>query len=89
LFSEIYEEILELFKKGVKVYLLKNPSILKKLRIENNMKKSDENDAILLSKISKDGFRALTIQGMEKKVKLWPLINRYELLSKRIKTLKQ
>ena len=52
------------------------------------MKKSDENDATLLSKILRYGFRLLTIQEMEKKAKLWPLINRYELLSKRIKTSK-
>jgi len=89
LFPEIYEEILELLKKNIKVYLLKDTRMLKKLRLENNVKKSDENDAIILSKISKDGFRALTIQEMEKKVELKPLINRYELLSKRIKTLKQ
>jgi len=89
LFPEIYEEVLELLKRGVKVYLLKDIRMLKKLRMENNMKKSDENDAVLLSKISKDGFRLLTIQETEKKVKLRPLINRHELLSKRIKTLKQ
>ena len=52
------------------------------------MKKSDENDATLLSKILRYGFRLLTIQEMEKKAKLWTLINRYELLSKRIKTSK-
>ena len=89
LFPEIYEEVLELLKRDVKVYLLKDTSILKKLRLENNVKKSDENDAILLSKVSKDGFRALTVQEMEKRVKLRPWINKYELLSKRIKALKQ
>ena len=88
LFPEIYEEVLELLKRDIKVYLLKDTRMLKKLRLENSMKKSDVNDAVILSKISRDGFRALTIQEMEKKVKLWPLINRYELLSKRIKTLK-
>jgi len=88
LFQEIYEEVLELLKKSVRVYLLKDVSILKRLRMENNLKKSDENDAILLSKVSKDGFRALTIQEMVKRVELKPLINKYELLSKRIKTLK-
>jgi len=88
LFPEIYEEVLELLKRGIKVYLLKNPSILKKLRIENNLRKSDENDSVLLSKISKDGFRALTIQEMEKRVELKPWINKYELLSKRVKVLK-
>jgi len=89
LFPEIYEEVLELLKRDVKVYLLKDTRILKKLRLENSMKKSDENDAILLSRISREGFKPLTIQEMEKKVELWPLINKYELLSKRIKTLKQ
>ena len=88
LFPEIYEEVLELLKRGVKVYLLKNVRILKKLRLENNLKKSDENDAVILSKISKDGFRLLTLQEVEKRAKLRPLINKYELLSKRIKTLK-
>ena len=37
--------------RGVKVYLLKDTTKLKKLRMENNMKKSDENDAMLLSRI--------------------------------------
>ncbi len=56
--------------------------------MENDIKKTDENDAIKLSKISKDGFRALIVQESEKKVELNPWINRYELLSKRIMTLK-
>jgi len=89
LFPEIYEEVLELLKRCVKVYLLKDISILKKLRMEHNMKKTDENDATLLSKIPRDRFRLLTIQEMEKKTRLRPLINRYELLSKRVKILKQ
>ena len=89
LFPEIYEEVLELLKRGVKVYLLKDARILRKLRLENNLRKSDKNDSALLSTISKDAFRALTVEEMEKKVKLEPLINKYELLSKRIKTLKQ
>jgi len=89
LFPEIYEEVLELLRRDIKVYLLKDTRMLKKLRLENNMKKNDKNDAILLSKISRDEFRALTVQEMEKKTKLEPLINKYELLTKRIKTLKQ
>ena len=88
LFPEISEEVLELLKRGVKVYLLKDLRLLKKLRMENNLRKSDAIDAELLSRISIDGFRLLTVQEMEKRVKLWPLINEYELLSKRIKTLK-
>ena len=89
LFPEIYEEVLELLRRDIKVYLLKDTRMLKKLRLENNMKKNDKNDAILLSKISRDEFRALTVQEMGKKTKLEPLINKYELLTKRIKTLKQ
>jgi hypothetical protein len=88
LFPEIYADILWLLKDGTKVYLLKYPSILEEFRVKSDMKKSDENDAILLSKISGSEFRALTIQEMERKVKVQPLINKYELLSKRIKTLK-
>jgi uncharacterized protein YfbU (UPF0304 family) len=88
LFPEIYADILWLLKDGTKVYLLKYQSILKEFRVKSDMKKSDENDAILLSKISGSEFRALTIQEMERKVKVQPLINKYELLSKRINTLK-
>jgi hypothetical protein len=60
--------------------------MLKKLRRENNVRKSDEVDALMLSKIPREYFRALTIQEMERKVKVQPLINKYKLLSKRIKT---
>jgi len=42
----------------------------------------------MLLNVSRDCFRLLTLQKMEKKIELWPLINRYELLTKRIKTLK-
>jgi hypothetical protein len=89
LFPENYNDILRLLKRGVKVYLLKYPSMLKKLRLQNSLKKSDENDALMLSKVPKECFKALTIQEMERRVKVQPLINEYELLSRRIKTLKQ
>jgi len=89
LFPEIYEEVLELLKRGVKVYLLKDTRMLKKLRMENNMKKSDEVDAQLLSMISKDGFRLLTVEELEFKAKMRPLINRYEQVVRWRKTLKQ
>jgi hypothetical protein len=88
LFPENYDEILELLKKGTKIYLLKDTTILKKLRKENNLRKSDEIDSQLLSMIPREYFRALTVQEMERKIKVQPLINRYELLSRRIKTLK-
>jgi len=67
LFPEIYEEVLELLKRNIRIYLVRNTRILKKLRLENNIKKSDENDAVILSKISRDESRLLTIQEMEKK----------------------
>ena len=44
LFPELYEEVLELLRRGVKVYLLKDTTKLKKLRIENNLKKTDNED---------------------------------------------
>ncbi|MCL7389621.1 MAG: hypothetical protein LZ173_06790, partial [Thaumarchaeota archaeon] len=53
------------------------------------VRKSDEVDALMLSKVSREYFRTLTIQEMEKKVKVQPLINEYELLSRRVKILKQ
>jgi len=61
---------------------------LKKLRRENKLWKPDEVDAMLLSKILRDMFRTLTLQEMEEKVKLQPLINEYEPLSRRTKILK-
>jgi hypothetical protein len=88
LFPEVYAEILWSLKKGVKVYLLRSPSILKKLRREDNLWKSDEADASMFSRVPREYFRILTINEMEKKVKLQPLINEYELLSRRIKTMK-
>jgi len=89
LFPEVYNDVLRLLKRSVKVYVLKDTRMLKKLRKENNLKKSDEIDSQLLSKIPREYFRALTVQEMERKVKLQPLINEYELLSRRIKILKQ
>lgn len=61
---------------------------MKKLRRENKLWKPDEVDAMLLSKILRDMFRTLTLQEMEEKVKLQPLINEYEPLSRRTKILK-
>ena len=88
LFPQIYGELMELLRRGVKVYLLKDTTKLKKLRIENNLKKSDENDAMLLSRIPREAFRLLTIEEMELKVKIRPLINRYERLVRWKKRLK-
>ena len=89
LFPENYDEVLELLKNNVKIYLLKNLSIIKKLRLENNVKKNDENDALMLSKIPRDNYRLLTIDEVELKITMRPLINRYEMLTKWRKILKQ
>jgi hypothetical protein len=89
LFPEVYDEVLELLKRGVKVYLLKYPSMLKKLRRENNLRKSDEVDAQLLLMIPRDGFRLLTIEELEFKMKMKPLINKYEKIVRWRKVLKK
>jgi len=88
LFPELYDEILELLRRGVRVYLLKDVRKLKKLRMENNMKKSDENDAVLLARIPKEKFRPLTVKEVEFKARMRPLINRYERLAQWRKRLK-
>jgi hypothetical protein len=63
LFSELYDEALELLKRNVRVYLLKDTTALKKLRVENNLKKTDENYAILLSWIPREKFRPLMVRS--------------------------
>ena len=74
LFPQVYDEVLELLRRGVRVYLLKDTIKLKKLRIGSNLKKSDENDAMLLVQILKETFRPLTIKELELKMKMRPLI---------------
>jgi hypothetical protein len=88
LFPEIYNEILELLKKDTKVYLLKDTRVLKKLRRDNNLWKSDEVDAQLLSMIPRDSFRLLTVEEIEFKMKVRPVIRKYEWLARWKKTLK-
>ena len=75
LFPEIYDEVLELLRKGVRVYLLKDTIKLKRLRMENNLKKSDETDAMLLVRVPIEKFRQLTIEELEIKMRTRPLIN--------------
>ncbi len=89
LFPENYEEALELLKNNVKIYLLRDLSIIKKLRLENNVKKNDENDALMLSKIPKDNYRLLTIDEIELKAQTRPLIARYERFVKWRRVIKQ
>jgi len=89
LFPEIYNEILELLRKDTKIYLLKDTGVLKKLRKENNLRKSDEVDALMLSKIPREYFRELTAGEVELKVDVRPLVNRYEWVVEKRKMLKQ
>ena len=89
LFPELYDEILELLRRGVRVYLLKDVKKLKKLRMENNSKKTDETDAMLLARIPMEKFRQLTIEELEIKKRVRPLINEYEQVMRWKKTLKR
>jgi hypothetical protein len=75
IFPQIHEELIELIERGVKVFLLKNTRMIKRLREENGVKKSDEADARLLSVIPKDHFKQLTIR----EVRLLKLIGEYEM----------
>jgi hypothetical protein len=56
-----------LLRRDVKVYLLRDTEVFKRLRLQNNLKKSDENDALMFLKVAKEYFRALTIHEMEKR----------------------
>jgi hypothetical protein len=89
LFPEVYNDISRLLKRGVKVYTLKDTRMLKKLRKENNLQKSDETDAQLLSMIPREGFRLLTVGELEFKMKMKPLINKYEKIVRWRATLKK
>jgi hypothetical protein len=89
LFPENYNEILELLKKSTKVYLLKDTGVLKRLRLQNNLRKSDENDALILSIIPREYFRELTAGEVGLKIAVRPLINRYEWVVEKRKILKQ
>jgi len=89
LFPEVYDEVLRLLKRRIKVYLPKDLRVLKKLRLENNLRKSDEVDTQLLSIIPRDGFRPLTVEELEFKMKMRPLVNRYEKIVRWRATLKK
>jgi len=62
---------------------------LRKLRIENNLKKTDNNDAVLLIRISKENFRPLAIEELKLRMRMEPLINKYERIMRWKKTLKR
>jgi len=88
LFPQVYDETLELLRRGVRVYLLKDTIKLKKLRMESNMRKRDENDAMLLTRIPKEKFRPLAIKELELKMQMKPSINKYEQIIRWKKILK-
>jgi len=62
---------------------------MKKLREESNLRKTDTIDAMVLARISKDHFKQLMIEELERRIELDSLISRYKLYTRRIKTLKQ
>ena len=57
-------------RKSVKVYLLKNTRLVKGLREEDGLRKSDDVDARLLSMIPRNYFKRLT----SKEIRLLKLI---------------
>jgi len=75
IFPQIYEELMELIEKGVKVFSLRNTRILKRFREENGVEKSDEADAKLLGIIPRSCFKQLTA----KEICLLKLIGEYEM----------
>jgi len=89
LHQEIYREVLEVLKRGVKVYLLRDAGLIKKFREEKKMEKSDENDAIILSQIPPEYFRPLTVEEIERKIRMNYLVNYYGNVAKLKKMLSQ
>lgn len=78
LLSENYDDILHLLKNNVKIYLLKDAKLLKKLRLDNIIRKTDENDAMLLSLIPQELFREVEIREIEQKKKMETTISLLE-----------
>lgn len=76
-FPEIYNDLIELLSKGVRVYVLKDTRLLKTARDLLKLQKSDTNDAVALSTIPLEAFKELTL----KEVELRKLLVRYEQYS--------
>jgi len=89
LFPEIYEDLLTLLRDGVKVLLLREAWKFKGARERLRIRKSDENDAFTLSRISRRHFMELSAKDMEMRIALAPLLAEYIKVKKRIKTLRQ
>lgn len=89
LFPENYSEVLKMLEKDIKIFLLTETKLIKKLRVQNNVRKTDENDSKVLSLISKECFRNVSVEEIRRRMEMQPLIAKYEVLTRRIKTLKQ
>lgn len=85
IFPSIYNEVHELLKSGVKVYLLKDSKTVKEMRERSKLKKSDENDATILSLIPRNKFRKLTEWWLSLEV----AVIEYKRITSLIKLLKQ
>jgi hypothetical protein len=85
MFPQIYEELMELIEKGVKVFLLRDTRMIKRLREENHVRKSDEVDARILSIIPRNHFKQLTLEEL----RLLQLINMYERYAEWRKVIRQ
>jgi hypothetical protein len=73
MFSELYDEVLELLRRGTKVYLLKDTT---------KLKKTDEVDAMLLAQIPREVFKPLTAEELELRVRMEPLIRKYRWIAR-------
>ncbi|MEM0482065.1 MAG: hypothetical protein QXM16_04155 [Nitrososphaerota archaeon] len=82
---EVYHIVLKLLKRGVRVSALRRRDILSKLRAENSVKKTDENDAKILSKIDNTYYRELREDEIESGI----MLQKYHNVQKVLKLAKQ
>lgn len=82
--ARIYGEVLDLLEKNCKVFLLRDTNLVKSLRLQNNLEKSDRNDAYVLSLIPKELFRELSFKDLL----LRRLISHYMMVDREIVRLK-
>lgn len=85
LFPQIFDDVKKLLESNVRVYVLTNTKIVKWIREGDNLDKSDENDAVILSKASLTEFKKLTLDQLL----LEEDIEKYRRLTAIIKVLKR
>ncbi len=83
--AEAYRDVIDLMKRGVRVFRLKRLDILPKLRAQINVEKTHENDAFILSTLDENFFRELH----EEEVRLRMLIAEYNKLLRLLKRMRQ